>query len=103
MKVKRKNTGSKAVLNRILIERREKEFLLGKIPTYEFVRENVMKHCSKMETLAEQIYYLRYCLYRWKNYPEELDANIGLKPTFGDFIREEIRFRKFLIEGISGK
>ncbi len=62
--------------------------------TFDFIREKVMECCSGLPSIKEQLSYLNFVLLEKKNRPPELDENIGLKPTFEEFIQNEIDFRK---------
>ncbi len=62
--------------------------------TFRFIREKVMKCCNGIETIEEQIRYLRFVLLEKKNHPPELDENLGLRPTFEEFIQNEIDYRE---------
>lgn len=66
--------------------------------TFNFIREKVMKFCIELATIEEQIKYLSFVLLVKKNNPPELDENLGLKPTFEEFIENEIKYRKMLIK-----
>ncbi len=66
--------------------------------TFNFIREKVMKFCIELATIEEQIKYLSFVLLEKKNNPPELDENLGLKPSFEEFIKNEIKFRKMLIK-----
>ena len=57
-----------------------------------------MKFCIELATIEEQIKYLSFVLLEKKNNPPELDENLGLKPSFEEFIKNEIKFRKMLIK-----
>ncbi len=61
---------------------------------FDFIREKVMNYCNGLPTIEEQIRYLRFVLLEKKNYPPELDENLGLRPTFEEFIQNEIDDRK---------
>ncbi len=66
--------------------------------TFDFIREEVMKCCNELETIEEQIRYLSFVLLEKQNNPPELDENIGLKPTFEDFMHNEIKYRKLMLK-----
>ena len=66
--------------------------------TFDFIREQVMEYCNEIPSIKEQLSYLSFVLLEKKNRPPELDENIGLKPTFEEFIQNEIDYRK---EGLS--
>ncbi|MHB8579911.1 MAG: hypothetical protein ACYDA4_08620 [Ignavibacteriaceae bacterium] len=61
---------------------------------FDFIREKVMECCNELPSVKEQLSYLNFVLLEKKNRPPELDENIGLKPTFEEFIQNEINFRK---------
>ncbi len=62
--------------------------------TFDFIREEVMKCCKELPSIKEQLSYLNFVLLEKKNRPSELDENIGLKPTFEEFIKNEIEYRE---------
>ncbi|MDP3150661.1 MAG: hypothetical protein Q8N83_16195 [Ignavibacteria bacterium] len=65
---------------------------------FNFVREKVIAKCGEFEIVEEQIKYLRFVLKEKKNNPPEIDENVGLKPSFKEYIQEEIDYRKSLLE-----
>ncbi len=67
-------------------------------PTFNFVREQVIEYCNKKETIDDQLRYLNYVLKEKKNNPPEIDENVGLKPSFEEYIETEIEYRKTLLE-----
>ncbi len=66
--------------------------------TYDFIRERVMECCNGLTTIEEQICYLSFVLLEKKNRPLEIDENIGLKPTFEEFVKNEINYRKLILK-----
>ncbi len=66
--------------------------------TYDFIREKVMEYCNRLSTIEEQIGYLSFVLLERINRPPEIDENIGLKPKFEEFIKNEIKYRKLILE-----
>jgi hypothetical protein len=61
---------------------------------FDFNRESVMEYCNRLPSIKEQLSYLNFVLLERKNRPPELDQNIGLKPTFEEFIENEIKYRE---------
>ena len=61
---------------------------------YDFIREKIMARCGEYETVEEQIKYLRFVLKEKKNNPPEIDENVGLKPSFEEYIQNEIEYRE---------
>lgn len=53
-----------------------------------------MAKCGEFETVEEQIKYLRFVLKEKKNNPSEIDENVGLKPSFDEYIQNEIEYRE---------
>jgi len=53
-----------------------------------------MAKCEEFETIEKQIKYLRFVLKERKNNPPEIDENVGLKPSFEEYIQNEIEFRE---------
>ena len=66
--------------------------------TYDFIREKVIECCNELTTIEEQISYLSFVLLEKINRPTEIDENIGLKPTFEEFIKNEIKYRKLILK-----
>ena len=62
--------------------------------TFDFIREKVMEQCNDLPSIKDQLSYLNFVLLEKKNRPPELDENIGLKPTFEEFIKNEIEYRE---------
>ena len=61
---------------------------------FDFNRESVIEYCNRFHSIKEQLSYLNFVLLERKNRPPELDQNIGLKPTFEEFIENEIKYRE---------
>jgi len=57
-----------------------------------------MAKCEEFETIEKQIKYLRFVLKERKNNPPEIDENVGLKPSFEEYIQNEIEFREKELE-----
>lgn len=57
---------------------------------FNFVREKVIAKCGEFETVEDQVKYLRFVLKEKKNNPPEIDENVGLKPSFEEFMQWEI-------------
>lgn len=71
-----------------------------KYPTFDFVREDIMKYCETLGSFEDEIEYLEWIKTEYMIKPPLLDPNTRHPITFEDFISKQLTYLRELLDRI---